>query len=812
MAFLAPLTVVALALAMSATMASAGPPDGADPAATGGEGGRLRAQLEQTPSIGRSTLVSPGVVREIEKGTDPSIDAVSEPGAVLVEFASGTDEQTIGRMASSAESFWLDGITRVNAPGAASFALFKSDTLSTAALVDHFQDMSGVLAVSPNYLRHADVIPSDPRFGELWGLNNTGQTGGTADADIDAVEAWDSTTGSAAVVVADLDTGVDYNHEDLVANMWTNPGEIAGDSVDNDGNGYVDDVYGIDRAEYDTDPMDEDGHGTHTSGTIAAVGNNGIGVTGVAWNTKIMALRFLGAGGGYDSDAVTCINYAIDMKLNHGVNVVAINASWGSAAYDTVLRDAIAAAGTAGIVFCASAGNTSEDTDVTPHYPSGYDCSSIISVAATDSFDNLASFSSYGATSIDIGAPGVEILSTYIDGSSYTPAPGDLFYDDMDSGSGNWTAEAPWALNSEAYFTPYYSWSDSPSSNYSDNADTSLTSRAIDLSSASSDTSLAFLLTYDLEDGYDQLFVEASGNNGSSWESLGWVTGHGGAGSWYIFVASLPTSLLTDQFRLRFRLVTDSSVVYDGVHIDLVGIGVPGDPYQAINGTSMATPHVTGAVALVAAVSPADSMATRIDRILSSADPVASLSGKCVTGGRLNAAAAVGGIPTPNVTTPSTAGPFTQGSVVPVAWNVAAPASTGWFHVYAYKDGTYYWLNSQAASGAELLQLQLDRDPTHRHRLRGPGLVRGRQRQLAGLRRFQPHLRHHHRHPPRAHRHRCPYRRPLHPGELGLCRLERLLRRYHAATSTPTPTRTAPTTGWIAGRRLGRVPTASTGP
>ncbi len=270
-----------------------------------------------------------------------------------------------------------------------------------------------VASVEPDFVIAPAAIPNDPSFGSLWGLHNIGQSGGLADADIDAPAAWETTTGSRNVVIAVIDTGVDYGHRDLAANAWRNSGEIAGDGLDNDGNGFVDDVYGWDFANRDADPMDDNGHGTHVAGTIGAVGGNGTGVVGVNWQVSIMALKFLtGSGSGSTSGAIGAINYATRMKRDFGVNVVATNNSWGGGGFSTSLRDAIAAGGRAGILFVAAAGNDGTNNDVTPHYPSNYDDDAVISVAATDRSNRLASFSNFGATSVDVAAPGASITST----------------------------------------------------------------------------------------------------------------------------------------------------------------------------------------------------------------------------------------------------------------------------------------------------------------------------------------------------------------------------------------------------------------
>nr|CUM62276.1 putative Thermitase [Planktothrix agardhii] len=252
------------------------------------------------------------------------------------------------------------------------------------------------------------TTPNDPGYSQLWGLNNIGQSGGTADADIDAPEAWDIQKGNQNLVIGVIDTGVDYDHPDLSANIWTNPGEIAGDGIDNDSNGYIDDVRGWDFAYNDNNPMDVHGHGTHVAGTIAGKGNNGVGVTGVAWNAKIMPLKFLNdSGSGSTSNAILAINYA----TAKGVKLT--NNSWGGGGYSQALYDAINTAGQQGALFIAAAGNSSQNTDTTPAYPASYDLANIISVASTTRTDGLSWFSNYGATTVDLGAPGSDIYSAW---------------------------------------------------------------------------------------------------------------------------------------------------------------------------------------------------------------------------------------------------------------------------------------------------------------------------------------------------------------------------------------------------------------
>lgn len=258
------------------------------------------------------------------------------------------------------------------------------------------------------------VRPNDSRFDEQWALVNNGQNGGTKGADIRASLAWATTKGSDKVVVAVLDSGVDYTHPDLAVNIWTRPENIR-EYKDDDLGGEIDDLHGFNALDNSGDPMDENGHGTHCAGIIGAEGDNNEGITGVNWKVKIMPLKFMDASGsGTTKDAIEAINYVID-RQQAGVNVRIISASWGSTQKSQALQDVIGRAKDAGILFVAASGNSSVDTDQTPHYPSSYNLSNVISVAALDNNDQLTSFSNYGAKSVHIGAPGKDILSTWLD-------------------------------------------------------------------------------------------------------------------------------------------------------------------------------------------------------------------------------------------------------------------------------------------------------------------------------------------------------------------------------------------------------------
>ena len=264
-------------------------------------------------------------------------------------------------------------------------------------------------------------LPNDPHFAQQWALNNLGQDGGKKKADIDAVKAWEKTKGSQEVVVAVLDSGVDYKHTDLVSNIWRRPDNIP-QYADED-LGTFDDLQGFDADANAGDPMDDNGHGTHCAGIIGAEGDNNEGIAGINWNVRIMPLKFMGRGGfGTTANAIEAINYAIDRKQK-GVNVRVISASWGSTSRSKALEDAIRAAGEQGILFVAAAGNASTNNDTRPHYPSNYNLPNVISVASTDRTDSLSSFSNFGIKTVHIAAPGRDIHSTWL-GGDYRDASG----------------------------------------------------------------------------------------------------------------------------------------------------------------------------------------------------------------------------------------------------------------------------------------------------------------------------------------------------------------------------------------------------
>jgi len=348
------------------------------------------------------------------------IGAEFDTGSILVQFKPGTSVAQQSLALSNAGCRKI-GTNTQNTLLSGSGQFVHASIISGQSVSNTIKSIaqnSAVLFAEPNYLLYsAATIPDDPMFPQLYSLNNTGQTGGAIDADMDAVEAWDLTTGS-DITVAVIDSGIELAHEDLAANIWLNAAEIANNNIDDDGNGYIDDTNGWDFTNNDNDPSDDNDHGTHVSGTIAAVGDNGIGVSGVSWQARIMPLKFMNAAGvGTTANAIAAINYAVA----NGARV--INASWGGPNFSAALQTAISAANDVGVLFVAAAGNTGSDNDFSPNYPASYALPNIISVAAVDDNDVWANFSNWGLTSVDLGAAGVAIVST-IRGNAYASQNG----------------------------------------------------------------------------------------------------------------------------------------------------------------------------------------------------------------------------------------------------------------------------------------------------------------------------------------------------------------------------------------------------
>jgi thermitase len=344
---------------------------------------------------------------------------------VLVKFRSGVSQERIEDITSRLHDRVEDRIE--SDPGLES--IDDLDDADPATIVAEYSRLPEVEYAEPNFEIELDtidgplvpVLPHDPLFSNQWALSNSGQRGGKEGADISAALAWARTTGSEDVVVAVLDSGVDYTHQDLAGNMWTRPDGLA--PYHDDELGTIDDENGFNAIDNASDPMDENGHGTHCAGIIGAEGENDLGIAGVNWKVQIMPLKFMNAGGfGTTKDAIEAINYVIERK-KAGVNVRIISASWGSTQKSRALEEIIRKAYENDILFVAAAGNGSTNNDKSPHYPSSYDVPNVISVAALDRHDQLASFSNYGPKSVALAAPGAEILSTWL-GNGYEEKSG----------------------------------------------------------------------------------------------------------------------------------------------------------------------------------------------------------------------------------------------------------------------------------------------------------------------------------------------------------------------------------------------------
>lgn len=340
-------------------------------------------------------MTRPRIRLSVERLEDRDVPAFAA-GQVLVTFATDDPTHQLSQLTNTplAESVEPLG-----------FGVYKVDLVPGAAVeqaLTVYSALPGVRAADPDQLLQVEAVPNDPTFSQQSALTK-----------ISAPAAWDRSTGTGQTIVAIIDSGADYTHPDLAANIWVNGGEVAGNGRDDDGNGYVDDVRGWDFANNDNAPLDDNRHGTHIAGIIGAVGNNGVGVTGINWRTRIMPLKFLnGSGSGLTSNAVRAVDYAV----RHGAKV--INASFGGGNLDAALSAAIGRARDAGVIFVAAAGNTGANNDTTAFYPANYvrTYDNVVTVAASDANDNLPGFSNRGGQTVTLAAPGVSVRSTLPNG------------------------------------------------------------------------------------------------------------------------------------------------------------------------------------------------------------------------------------------------------------------------------------------------------------------------------------------------------------------------------------------------------------
>ncbi|MBI2682046.1 MAG: VCBS repeat-containing protein [Acidobacteriales bacterium] len=369
--------------------------------------GAAQRTPEPLRSIDRKELPTTGKVFSVD------VRKRFVPGQLLVRFRQGLSTEKRGAALNDSEG----KLHRQRVSGNLDLVELPPGA-DVAESARNYRQSPDVIYAEPNYVLQASQTPNDPLFNQQWGLSNNGAFRGKIGADISVTQAWDLTTGTQSVVVAVLDTGVDFNHPDLTANIYRNSLECTKDGIDNDGNGYSDDCQGVNVLSPTTNSMDDNGHGTHVAGIIAAAFNNGMGVAGVAPSIRVLPCKFLDRFGyGSVADAVKCLNYVKWMKA-HGVNIIATSNSWGGVDYSQALADAINDQMLSGILFIAAAGNDFTDNDIFPIYPANSFFPNVISVAASTREDAFANFSNTGKYTVHVTAPGQEILST-LPGNSY---------------------------------------------------------------------------------------------------------------------------------------------------------------------------------------------------------------------------------------------------------------------------------------------------------------------------------------------------------------------------------------------------------
>lgn len=580
---------------------------------------------------------------------------------LIVEWKSGVNakERSAGRADADA--------TAIRGLGSTRFQLLRVKSGQTVSgAMNALRQNADVRVVERDGYDAPMALPNDALFGQLWGLRNLGTGingfgGAVANADIEAAAAWDRTVGTPTTVVADIDSGYRFNHEDLASVAWTNPGDPAGGG-DDDGDGIVDDVHGADfvgssadSPASDGDPTDDDllsgGHGVHTAGTIGAKGNNGVGITGVAQNVRIMPLRVCSHSVSVNesrcpsSSQILAINYA----GAHGARVA--NISLGGTTFNAAVRDAIAA--NPQVLFVISAGNDAQDNDVTPHYPCVYDpttssvpgaIDNIICVAATDQADHLASFSDWGATSVDVGAPGTETLSTY---------PRAQFYSEnfeVNDFASKWSATTGtgFARGNDAPLTSF-GITDSPGATPPASTTVASTSANIPVPAGTDGCSLSGRRYVSLGGGTFTYEVLSDGASAFSFSPANT------AGTTPAPFSTVPFPILGGtNLQIRFTYTSGAApAATDGAWLDDLKIDClrpvsATTGYGFLQGTSMAAPHVTGSAALLFSLAPSATVAQVRQTLLSTVTPDPALVGKTTSGGRIDVSRALDALVPPD--------------------------------------------------------------------------------------------------------------------------------------------------------------------
>jgi subtilisin family serine protease len=542
-------------------------------------------------------------------------------GEILVKYRPGIHQSAI---ATHEKALALSVIKSIRGDG---IYHMKSPTgLSTEEAVSRLRQDSLVEYAEPNYYRFLKGVPNDTQFGTLWGLTQ-----------IAAPAAWDVSSSCGSVIVALVDTGVDYTHPDLAANIWANAGESL-NGLDDDANGKIDDIRGWDFVHQNNDPMDANGHGTAVAGIIGAVGNNSRGVAGVCWNPKIMPLRAIDASGfATVADIVQAMSYA----QANGASI--INASFGGSTFSQTEYDAIAQLHTRNILLVAVSGNEAVDNDATPTYPANYDLPNILAVAATDAGDNLSTYSNYGVNTVDVGAPGDDITSTALQETVVLANQG------FESGTAGWSLAPPWGLGTIS-LDGSLSLSDSPSGNYPAGENVSAVAPVMNLTGTNGGFIEFFIGGRIVNDG-DALFVETAPASGGPWTARSfWLTDGENVDFVDSITGSLPTwnqatvyfddTETSATFYARFRMQTNSGGTDDGIYIDDMSASAftrGSDAYGPGTGTSFSAPYATGLAALIVGSNPGITGEEVKGRILDCVDRVPALTDRLLSGGRINA-------------------------------------------------------------------------------------------------------------------------------------------------------------------------------